>query len=191
MRPDCGRWIRVAMAETIPETLPRSGPTAGERRVFAALAKLPENCLIYYEPVVARRYPDLIAILPEVGVLIIEMKDWRLAELSRVTPDNVTMTRRGAETIAMHPRKQVRGYMLRLMDECRKHRQAGLLMQQDGPHAGRYTFPFCHIAILSNIDRSQIEREAPELGSLFPPGTTIPRDELARLGDARCGRSRN
>jgi hypothetical protein len=61
------------MAETIPETLPRSGPTAGERRVFAALAKLPENCLIYYEPVVARRYPDLIAILPEVGVLIIEV----------------------------------------------------------------------------------------------------------------------
>jgi hypothetical protein len=71
------------MAETIPETLPRSGPTAGERRVFAALAKLPDDCLIYYEPVVARRYPDLIAILPEVGVLIIEVKDWRLAELSR------------------------------------------------------------------------------------------------------------
>jgi hypothetical protein len=89
------------------------------------------------------------------------------------------MTRRGAETIAMHPRKQVRGYMLRLMDECRKHRQAGLLMQHDGPHAGCYTFPFCHIAILSNINRSQIEREAPELGSLFPPGTTITRDELA------------
>jgi hypothetical protein len=164
------------MAETIPETLPRSGPTAGERRVFAALAKLPEDCLIYYEPVVARRYPDLIVILPEVGVLIIEVKDWRLAELSRVTPDTVTMTRRGAETTAMHPRKQARGYMLGLMDECRKHPQAGLLMQQNGPHAGRYAFPFCHIAVLSNINRSQIEREAPELSDLFPPGTTITRD---------------
>jgi hypothetical protein len=31
--------------------------------------------------VVRRRYPDLIAILPEVGVLVIEVKDWRLAEL--------------------------------------------------------------------------------------------------------------
>jgi hypothetical protein len=42
-------------------------------------ARLPDDCLIYYEPVVRRRYPDLIAILPEVGVLVIEVKDWRLA----------------------------------------------------------------------------------------------------------------
>ena len=69
-----------AMAEMIPDTLPASS-TAGERRVFATLARLPDDCLIYYEPVVRRRYPDLIAILPEVGVLVIEVKDWRLAEL--------------------------------------------------------------------------------------------------------------
>ena len=68
------------MAEMIPDTLPASS-TAGERRVFAMLARLPDDCLIYYEPVVRRRYPDLIAILPEVGVLVIEVKDWRLAEL--------------------------------------------------------------------------------------------------------------
>jgi hypothetical protein len=52
-----------AMAEMISDTLPASS-TAGERRVFATLARLPEDCLIYYEPVVRRRYPELIAILP-------------------------------------------------------------------------------------------------------------------------------
>ena len=52
-------------------------------------------------------------------------------------------------------------------------------MQKEGRHAGGYAFPFCHIAVLSNINRSQIEREAPELTLLFPPGTTITRDELA------------
>jgi hypothetical protein len=72
-----------AMAEMIPDTLPASS-TAGERRVFATLARLPDDCLIYYEPVVRRRYPYLIAILPEVGVLVIEVKDWRLAELGGV-----------------------------------------------------------------------------------------------------------
>jgi hypothetical protein len=171
--------VQATMAETIPETLSERGPTAGEKRVFAALAKLPDDCLIYYEPVVARRYPDLIAILPDVGVLIIEVKDWRLAELSSVTPDTVTFTRRGSETPMAHPRKQARGYMLRLMDECRKHPQASVLMQSRGPHAGRYAFPFCHIAVLANINRSQIQREAPELNDLFPPGATITRDELA------------
>jgi hypothetical protein len=33
--------------------------------------------------------------------------------------------------------------------------------------------------VLSNINRSQIEREAQELTLLFPSGTTITRDELA------------
>jgi Nuclease-related domain len=167
-----------AMAEIIPDTLPASS-TAGERHVFATLARLPDDCLIYYEPVVRRRYPDLIAILPEVGVLVIEVKDWRLAELGSVNADTVTITRRGTATVVPHPRWQARGYMLRLMDECRRHPQAGMLMQREGRHAGGYAFPFCHIAVLSNINRSQIEREAQELTLLFPSGTTITRDELA------------
>ena len=44
---------------------------------------------------------------------------------------------------------------------------------------GGYAFPFCHIAVLSNINRSQIEHEAQELTLLFASGTTITRDELA------------
>jgi hypothetical protein len=34
-----------AMAEMIPDTLPASS-TAGEKRVFATLARLPDDCLI-------------------------------------------------------------------------------------------------------------------------------------------------
>lgn len=165
-----------AMAEMIPDTLPASS-TAGEKRVFATLRRLPDDCLIYYEPVVQRRYPDLIAILPEVGVLVIEVKDWRLAELGSVNADTVTITRRGAATVVSHPRRQARGYMLRLMDACRMHPQAGQLTQREG-HGGGYAFPFCHIVVLSNINRRQIEGEAQELTFLFPSGTTITRDEL-------------
>jgi nuclease-like protein len=96
-----------AMAEMIPDTL-RASSTAGEKRVFAMLARLPDDCLIYYEPVVRRRYPDLIAILPEVGVLVIEVKDWWLAELGSVNADTVTITRRGTATVVPHPRRQAR-----------------------------------------------------------------------------------
>jgi hypothetical protein len=181
-------WTRVtaktegsegeAMAEMIPEILP-STSTAGEKRVFAALSKLPDDCLVYYEPVVRRRYPDFIVILPAVGVLIIEVKDWRLAELSHLTADSITVRRRGTETTALHPREQARRYKFRLMDECRSHPQAELLMQKTGPYANRYAFPFCHVAVLSNINRSQIGREAPELAKIFPMDTTITRDQLA------------
>lgn len=170
--------LPIAMAELIPEALPKSS-TAGEKRLFALLERLPDDCLVYYERVVGDRYPDLIVVMPEVGVLVIEVKDWWLAELGRVTTDAVTITRRGSSIVAPHPRQQARGYMLRLMDECRKHPQASRLMHADGRFSGRYAFPFCHVAVLSNINRSQIEREAPELMRLFPPDVTITRDELA------------
>jgi hypothetical protein len=169
--------IANVMAEMVPDTLPASS-TAGEKRVFAALERLPEDCLVYYEPVVRRRYPDLIVILPEVGVLVIEIKDWRLGELESVTADTVTINRRESSAVVPHPRKQARGYMLGLMDECRKHPQASKLMQGVGRFAGGFVFPFCHITVLSNINRSQIEREAPELTRLFPAEVTITRDEL-------------
>jgi hypothetical protein len=73
---------------------------------------------------------DLIAILPEVGVLVIEVKDWRLAELASVNADTVTIARRDTATVITHPRRQAREYMLRLMEECRKHPQASMLMRQ-------------------------------------------------------------
>jgi hypothetical protein len=167
------------MAEMVPDTLPASS-TAGEKRVFAALERLPKDCIVYYEQVVQGRYPDMIVLLPEVGVLVIEVKDWRLGELESVTADAITINRRGSSVVVPHPRKQARGYMLRLMDECRKHPQASNLIQEDDRFSGRYAFPFGHIAVLSNINRSQIEREAPELMRLFPPDVTITRDELAK-----------
>jgi hypothetical protein len=69
--------------------------------------------------VVHRRYPDLIAILPEVGVLVIEVKDWRLTEFGGINTDTVTITRRGIATVVPHPRRQAQGYMLRLMNRLR------------------------------------------------------------------------
>jgi len=78
------------------------------------------------------------------------VKDWWLAELGSVNAGTVTITRRGTATVVPHPRRQARGCMLRLMDECRRHPQAGMLMQKEGRPAGGYAFPFCHIAVLSN-----------------------------------------
>jgi hypothetical protein len=54
------------MAEMIPEK-PPSASTAGEKRLFALLAKLPADCLVYFEPVTRRRRPDFIVIMPAVA----------------------------------------------------------------------------------------------------------------------------
>ena len=41
------------MAEMIPDRLP-SGASAGEKRVFEAPQRLPDNCIVYYEPVAGK-----------------------------------------------------------------------------------------------------------------------------------------
>jgi hypothetical protein len=63
------------MAETIPDRLPATA-SAGEGRVFAALQRLPDNCIVYYEPVVGARYPDFLVLIPDLGLLVIEVKGW-------------------------------------------------------------------------------------------------------------------
>ena len=44
------------MAEMIQDRLPSSA-SAGERKVFALLQQLQDDLIVYYQPVVADRYP--------------------------------------------------------------------------------------------------------------------------------------
>ena len=165
------------MAQMIPDSFPASKP-AGEKRVFNVLAQFADDCLVYYEPVVRRRYPDIIVILPEIGLLVIEVKGWRLSELVSADSHSVVVNRSGKKAMEAHPSRQARDYMYRLMDECRKHRHASTLMRADGQYANRFAFAFCHVAVLSNITKSQLEASVRGLADIFPRGSCITRDEL-------------
>ena len=165
------------MAEMIPDRLPASA-SAGEGRVFAALQRLPDNCIVYYEPVVGTRYPDFLVLVPDLGLLVIEVKGWRASALRRANMNEITVSDRGLEQIYPHPVRQARGYMNRLRDRCRASPWSAQLMNDPG-HAGKFIFPFGHVAILSNITRAQLnEPERAGLANVFSADRTITRDEL-------------
>lgn len=42
--------------------------------MFAAVQALPDDVVVYYEPVIRRRFPDFIVIAPTLGVIVIEVK---------------------------------------------------------------------------------------------------------------------
>jgi hypothetical protein len=114
------------MAVMIPDSLPSRNaggrqPSEGERRLFAVLRKLPDNCVVYYEPVVHDRHPDFIVIMPEAGVLIIEVKGWYHAELQATDTAMVAVNRRGVETCERHPGKQAFDYLCLAKDKCEAH----------------------------------------------------------------------
>src|ERR671910_679314 len=98
------------MAVMVPDRLPANA-TRGEERLFAVLRKLPDECLVYYEPVIGVRYPDFVVIDPTLGVLVIEVKGWFPTDIVEANTHEVSICDRragGAVTRERHPLRQAR-----------------------------------------------------------------------------------
>src|SRR5258708_34241455 len=64
----------------------------GERKVFVALRDhLPEDYLVYYDIPVDGRHPDFIIVGPDLGLVVLEVKDWRLKSVLEDTAARVPL----------------------------------------------------------------------------------------------------
>lgn len=167
------------MAELIPEKLP-SKASVGEKRVFAILEKLPDDCIVYYEPVINNRHPDFVVLHPSIGVLIIEVKGWYEPRIVGANTTEVIIKVGDREEAQKHPLRQARDYMFRLKDEARRHLDASTLLETFGRRQGQFRIPFGHMVVLSNIRREQIASLPP---ALFPATKVATRDELDLFED--------
>ncbi len=158
------------MAQMIPEYLPDHA-TQGERAIFAALQALPPEVLVFYEPIVKRRYPDFIVIDPQAGVLVIEVKGWRAGWILEASRKEIRIRQAGQERIDDHPLLQARKYQDRLMSLCQSHPQGRLLLTP----RGKFACAFGHVAILTGISRQGLGERG--LDEVFPAGSTICSDE--------------
>ncbi len=129
------------MAQTIPDKLP-SKATKGELLLFDILKRLPDQAVVYHEPVIDNRHPDFVVILPELGVLLIEVKDWKFSTILGGDSRAVRLRAGEREVSAAHPLRQVRDYKIRLMVRCRNHPYFSRLIHASGPHMGYFKFPF-------------------------------------------------
>src|SRR5215470_9166658 len=166
------------MAEMIPDRLPHRA-SAGEKKVFALLQQLPDDVIVYYEPVVADRYPDFVVIIPSLGLLVIEVKGWYPNYIESANNTEVTISSRGQREVCKHPVRQARDYQHHLMDTARRHSETAALLQQEGTHTGKFIFPFGHLVILNNCSRPQLEERG--LSNVFPANKVLARDELEAL----------
>ncbi len=167
------------MAEMIPDRMP-DGASAGEKRVFSILQHLPDDCIVYYEPAIAERYPDFVVLCPCLGLLVIEVKGWYPTYILAANNNDVQVRdRSGIATSQAHPIRQAREYMFRLMDRCKQTPELQRLLQASEPYEGRFRFPFGHLAVLSNITRDQLQtHQHGDLDRIFPAQRVIARDEL-------------
>ena len=176
------------MACIVPDVLPRSA-SAGERRLHRVLQRLPEDCVVYYEPMVGDRCPDFVVICPELGLLVIEVKGWRIDDILAADDHTVQVAEHGRAVRKMHPLRQARDYMFALMDRCRAHPSICPLLQAEGLHENRFLFPFGYFAVLSNIGEARLKSHpGGDLTALFPSHRVMSREVLLELERCRDGR---
>lgn len=111
------------MAYTIPETLPENSTeiTKGERKVFDYLKNnLPENYIVYYNVPVDGYYPDFIIIGPDLGVFVIEVKDWDFKVIRSVTKETILLSFNGVNEKRKNPIAQARDYVLKILTAAQR-----------------------------------------------------------------------
>lgn len=166
------------MAEMIPDRLPANA-SRGEKEVFGILQGLPDDFIVYYEPIISERYPDFIVIGPTLGILVIEVKGWQPKHLQGADSHQIVVLEGGQPVQRPHPLRQARDYMYGLMDYCRQQPTFKTLVHPEGDYQNRFLFPFGFMAVLSNITQDQLQNHTlGDLTTLFPYPKVIPRDVL-------------
>lgn len=153
---------------------------AGEER-FAKriMSHLGSDYLCWYELPVGigtrSRYSDFIVLHPESGLLLLEVKDWKLDTIKKIDKVTATIiTPRGVKTTS-NPMEQVRQCTYQLIQQLETDPQ---LVQQTGRHQGKMVFPFSYGVVLSNITRSQFQ--SINLGEVLPEHQVICKDEMLK-----------
>ncbi|MBD1856749.1 MULTISPECIES: DEAD/DEAH box helicase [Leptolyngbya] len=157
--------------------------TNGERRFAQRLEeKLDEDYLLWYDVPIGnkRLHPDFIVLHPNRGLIVLEVKDWKLDTIRNVAPDRVTILTKGREKQVKHPLEQARNYALTIASELEED---PFLRQVDGRYQGNLAFPYSYGVVFTNITRKQFEAtEGLRLG--FKSNLVICQDEIYESVDA-------
>lgn len=163
------------MAFTIPESLAsRPRVTSGERKVFEALRdELPEDYLVYYDTAVRQRHPDFIVVGPGLGLVVLEVKDWRLETIAS-TGDAIVLRVAGGEEIVKNPVEQARDYVLRAVDLLKRRP-----LLRDGE---RLRFGWGYGVVFPLLRRNDVRQPSlfgPCLEDALGPGAVLTSEDLA------------
>ena len=176
------------MATLIPSLGAARFDARGELRLAERLKDcLEDNAWVWHNIPVGPfgRHPDFVTLHPQQGIVVLEVKDWRLDTIVNANSKQVELiTDRGNVTTA-NPFEQVRSYMFNVVNALQRD---PLLVNEGGSFKGKPVFSFGHGVVFSNITRKQFEQT--DLHEVFPPERCIFRDEMAEKVDAEAFRER-
>ena len=162
--------------------------TSGERRLAERLeSKLDDDYLLWYDVPMGPRntHPDFCVLHPRRGILVLEVKDWKLSTILQADKQNWEIFGDSGPKTVINPLEQARQYAHQVVKALERDTQ---LVQVDGQHAGKLAFPWSYGVVFSNISRKQFE--AAELHHAIEPNRVLCQDEMLEGVDAEELQSR-
>lgn len=159
--------------------------TSGERRFGEQLeTKLEDDYLLWFEVAVGPKnlHPDFVVLHPRRGLLILEVKDWRLETIQSINRTTATIiTATGAKTVPS-PMEQARQYAHEIVNLLQK--DPALVANHQAQYRGKLLFPWSYGVVLANITRRQFD--STDLGEVLLPHRVICKEEMHKEVDAEA-----
>lgn len=177
------------MADCIPASIDNLNfSTAGERKVFNVLKRLPQHFTVRYEIILHERNfrPDFTLLSPQYGVCVVEVKDWSVDAIKQATPEKfVIQWRDNNPASRMNPQLKCQIYLANIKERltlCSELRDSSYNLLID-PHflialPNMRSAEFDEIGLDAVIDKSHVlfkEHLADERGAVQCVMDAIPR----------------
>jgi hypothetical protein len=177
------------MATLIPALSACRNMTRGERSLAQRLIdKLEDDYLCWYDVPVGRKrtHPDFVVLNPRRGLLVLEVKDWRIDTIlsaDRMTVKLVTDTGPKTDSNPLEQARENAHVIVNVLE-----RDSTLVRQEEGLYKNRLRFPWGYGAVLPNITRKAFE--GTNLSEVIAPERVICRDEMQEGVDAEAFQQR-
>jgi hypothetical protein len=158
--------------------------TAGEKRLARRLeALLDDDYLCWYDIPVGRknRYPDFIILHPSRGLLFLEVKDWKLENIKKISKTRVELLTNNGKVTAPNPIEQARQYAYQVVNMLQADSQ---LVSQSGKHKGKLKFPYGYGVVFTHINQVNLNQAlTPDGVSVLPDHLVLCKDEIPEKMD--------
>ena len=149
--------------------------TRGEQLTYKWLCDaLPDDYDVWHEPRTGGKKPDVVVFGPDLGLLVLEVKDWSVDAIVGVEPARSVHLRNAADVkVVTHPVEQAQGHLFAIKELLERESSC---VHASGAHRGKLQFPFAKGAVLPNLSARDVEQL--DLCKGYDEGCVLAADDI-------------
>jgi len=147
----------------------------GEQLTYKWLCEaLPDEYDVWHEPRIGGKKPDVVVFGPDLGLLVLEVKDWSADAVVAVDPARKVHLRSGPDVkVVTHPVEQAEGHLFAIKEMLER---GPACVHAQGDHRGKLQFPFAKGAVLPNMRAREVEQL--DLCTGYDDGCVLAADDI-------------